>query len=130
MLYSRLIPLVALFGLTVLAEKDGGGSGGGSGGGDGEGRGGREDGKSVTTARPTTTKAARVEELCFPTDTAGIPLPDAPCNQLRNISLICDYDTVPSHPEETPIQKIPSDIQKCYCDRNGKGALFFGYLGG
>jgi len=120
MLYSRLIPLVALFGAIALGD-------GGEGGDDGENEGGKAK-KTVTSARPTAT--IKVEKLCFPTDTAGLPLPDAPCNQIGNLTFTCNYVSAPSDPKETPRPRSLSDQQNCFCDRNGDGAYFFEALSG
>ncbi|MCJ1244515.1 hypothetical protein MMC30_001713 [Trapelia coarctata] len=132
MLYSRLIPLAALFGAVVLGEKDEGG--------DGENQFGKAattttmttakaTAKVKTSAKPTTTKV-KIEALCFPTDTAGMPLPDAPCNQIGNLTSVCHYASLPSKPEETPLLKSLSEQQKCFCDPEGAGAYLFEALAG
>lgn len=120
MLYSRLISLVALFGAVVLGDEGEGGEDGGKGSGKAK--------TTVTSHRPTTT--IKVEKLCFPTDTAGDPLPDAPCNQIGNLSFTCNYVSAPSDSKETPRPRSISDQQKCFCDPNGDGAYFFEALSG
>ncbi len=120
MLYSRFIPLVTLLGAVALGDS-------GEGGDDGE----KEDGKikeTVASTRPTTT--VEVRELCLPTDKAGHPLPDAPCNQLENLWSICRYFSAPSNPVQTPRPRSVSDRHKCFCDPNGDGAYLFEALSG
>lgn len=134
MLYSRLIPLVALFGAVVLGERDGVEIDGG------DNEGGHQLGKAAasttmttvktkTSARPTTTKI-KIEALCFPTDTAGMPLPDAPCNQIDDLISVCYYASMSSDPKETPLMKPPAEQQKCFCDPEGSGSYLFEALAG
>ena len=66
-----------------------------------------------------------IEALCFPTDPAGNPYTDAPCNQVANLSSICNYG---SEDTEATKQMSPSYQQQCYCD--GAGAAFFEILEG
>ena len=115
MLCSGLIPLVVLFGAVVLGQTT----------------------TTVTTITKTTPKAptkvttrGNIEALCFPTDTAGNPFPDAPCNQIGNLTSICYNASMHSKSKETPPLKSFSEQQKCFCDPESPGAYLFEVLEG
>ena len=79
----------------------------------------------AASASASASVSAGIDVLCFPSDAAGNPFVDAPCNQIANVSAICNY----GEDEGVDLQS-PIDQQSCYCESKGKGALFFEYLAG
>ncbi|MCJ1390087.1 CSN-associated deubiquitinating enzyme Ubp12 [Xylographa bjoerkii] len=82
----------------------------------------------ATSASPSASVSAGIDSLCFPSDAAGNPFVDAPCNQIANVSAICNYGDTDA--DGGTAEQSPADQQSCYCDPYGKGALFFEYLEG
>ncbi|MCJ1283811.1 CSN-associated deubiquitinating enzyme Ubp12 [Xylographa opegraphella] len=83
---------------------------------------------AASSAPASASVSVGIDALCFPSDAAGNPFVDAPCNQIANVSAICNYGD--EDVDEGVDQQSPADQQSCYCDANGKGALFFEYLAG
>ena len=86
---------------------------------------------NTSTAASASASAAvslGIDAICFPSDAAGDPFLDAPCNQIANVSAICDYGD--ANADEGSAQQSPAEQQSCYCNPNGQGALFFEYLEG
>ncbi|MCJ1414649.1 CSN-associated deubiquitinating enzyme Ubp12 [Xylographa parallela] len=79
----------------------------------------------AASASASASVSAGIDVLCFPSDAAGNAFVDAPCNQIANVSAICNY----GEDEGVDLQS-PIDQQSCYCESKGKGALFFEYLAG
>ena len=83
---------------------------------------------AAASASASASVSAGIDALCFPSDAAGNPFVDAPCNQIANVSAICNYGD--DDADEGGDQQSPADQQSCYCEPKGKGALFFEYLAG